>query len=121
MTEVSCLLTQAESSLSRRASEGGGAESEPSTLTQRVASMSVGQETADSPQAEQVGVKLPFLGFHRAAHDQPPASPPPTAHTIPYKCNITGSHFTKHTVFRCLLYLPLNQWLALISGNFDIL
>ncbi|XP_073349267.1 ubiquitin-conjugating enzyme E2 J1 [Pagrus major] len=44
---------KAESSISRQASESGGAESEPSTLNQVDTSMSAGQEAADSPQAEQ--------------------------------------------------------------------
>lgn len=47
---------QAESSLLRQASESRGAESEPSTRTQGDTSTSEGQEAADSPQAEQVGV-----------------------------------------------------------------
>lgn len=69
---------QAESSLSRQASESGGAESEPSTLTQGDTSTSAGQEAADAPRAEQVGVKLPlwvYTGHHRYL---PAASPPPT-------------------------------------------
>ncbi|XP_040920761.1 ubiquitin-conjugating enzyme E2 J1 [Toxotes jaculatrix] len=45
---------KAESSLSRQASESGGAESEPSTLTQGGTSTSAGQEAAaDRPQAGQ--------------------------------------------------------------------
>ncbi len=56
-----CVLIQAESSLSRQASESGGAESEPSTLTQGDTSTSAGQEADDGPQDEQVGVKLPLL------------------------------------------------------------
>ncbi|TDH00148.1 hypothetical protein EPR50_G00184940 [Perca flavescens] len=42
-----------ESSLSRPASESGGAESEPSTLTQEDASTSAGQEASEEPRAEQ--------------------------------------------------------------------
>lgn len=71
MTEVPCPSMQAESSLSRLASDSRGAESEPSTLTQGVASTSAVQKAADSPQAEQVSVKQTFLGFHRTAHDLP--------------------------------------------------
>ncbi|TKS75773.1 Ubiquitin-conjugating enzyme E2 J1 [Collichthys lucidus] len=51
---------KAESSLSRQASESGGAESEPSTLTQGDTSTSAGQEAADAPRAEQsTGVEGP--------------------------------------------------------------
>ncbi|XP_030261481.1 ubiquitin-conjugating enzyme E2 J1 isoform X2 [Sparus aurata] len=42
-----------ESSISRQASESGGAESEPSTPNQEDTSTSAGQKAADSPQAEQ--------------------------------------------------------------------
>ena len=49
-----CLLTQAESSLSRQTSESGGAESEPSTFASGGLSTSEGQELTDSPQTEQV-------------------------------------------------------------------
>ncbi|XP_018558929.1 ubiquitin-conjugating enzyme E2 J1 [Lates calcarifer] len=44
---------KAESSLSRQASESGGAENQPSTLTQEDTSTSASQEAADGPQAEQ--------------------------------------------------------------------
>ncbi|KAG8011031.1 Ubiquitin-conjugating enzyme E2 J1, partial [Nibea albiflora] len=52
---------KAESSLSRQASESGGAESEPSTLTQGDTSASAGEEAADAPRAEQAatGVEGP--------------------------------------------------------------
>lgn len=53
---------QAESSLSRQASESGGAESEPATPSQGETSTSAGQEAADVPPAEQVGVKLAHWG-----------------------------------------------------------
>lgn len=76
MTEVLCPSTQAESSLSRLASDSRGAETRPSSLTQGVVSTSAGQSTAESCQAEQVGVKQTILGI-QTAHDLPPASPPP--------------------------------------------
>ncbi|XP_049914473.1 ubiquitin-conjugating enzyme E2 J1 [Epinephelus moara] len=44
---------KAESSLSRQASESGGAESEPSTLTEGDTSTSASQEASEAPQAEQ--------------------------------------------------------------------
>ncbi|XP_042359668.1 ubiquitin-conjugating enzyme E2 J1 [Plectropomus leopardus] len=44
---------KAESSLSRQPSESGGAESEPSTLSQGDTSSSGSQEASDGPQAEQ--------------------------------------------------------------------
>uniref|UniRef100_UPI0037E89EAE ubiquitin-conjugating enzyme E2 J1 n=1 Tax=Semicossyphus pulcher TaxID=241346 RepID=UPI0037E89EAE len=47
---------KAESSLSRAASESGGAESETSALSQGDASTSAGQEAADEPPAEQADV-----------------------------------------------------------------
>ena len=63
VTAVSlCVVVQAESSLSRQASESRGAESEPSTLTQGDTSTSAAQEAADAPQAEQVGVKVSLWG-----------------------------------------------------------
>ncbi|XP_070781821.1 ubiquitin-conjugating enzyme E2 J1 [Enoplosus armatus] len=49
---------KAESGSSRQASESGGAESEPSTLTQEDTSTSAGQEAADGPQAEQAEASL---------------------------------------------------------------
>lgn len=52
------MLIQAESSLSRQESESGGAESEPSTLTQGDTSTPAGQEADDEPQDEQVGSTL---------------------------------------------------------------
>ena len=58
---------QAESSISRQASESGGAESEPSTLTQEDTSTSAGHEASDRPRAEQVGVTLPLWG-HTGQH-----------------------------------------------------
>ena len=63
MTALPCVLMQEESSLSRQASESGGAESEPSTLTQEDASTSAGQEASEEPRAEQVGVILPPWGY----------------------------------------------------------
>lgn len=44
---------KAESSLSRQASESGGAESEPSMLTEGDTSTSASQEASEAPQAEQ--------------------------------------------------------------------
>ncbi|KAM9338857.1 ubiquitin-conjugating enzyme E2 J1 [Symphorus nematophorus] len=62
---------KAESSLSRQASESGGAESEPSTLTQGDTSTSAGQEAADAPQAEQAETS-PATGEEGP---RPPAAP----------------------------------------------
>ncbi|XP_035534961.1 ubiquitin-conjugating enzyme E2 J1 [Morone saxatilis] len=62
---------KAESSLSRQASESGGADSEPSTVTQGDTSTSAGQEGADGPQAEQAEAS-PATGVDEP---QTPAAP----------------------------------------------
>lgn len=62
---------KAESSLSRQASESGGAESEPSTLAQGDTSASAEQEAADVQQAEQAEAS-PATGEQGP---RPPASP----------------------------------------------
>lgn len=125
MTAVPCVLIQAESSLSREASESGGAESEPSILTQGDASTSADQVAADEPQTEQVGVKLPLTCYtgHRSTCLQPtrhiqnkPSTRLYMLLPINYKnCNITCNHFIKHTVFRWLYYPPTSHWFLLIS------
>ncbi|XP_042246369.1 ubiquitin-conjugating enzyme E2 J1 [Thunnus albacares] len=61
---------KAESSISRQPSESGGAESEPSTLTQGDSSTSAGQEAADGPQAELAEAPAPS-----EEEPQPPAAP----------------------------------------------
>eukprot|EP00064_Thunnus_orientalis_P013450 superscaffoldBa00002190_g13489 len=61
---------KAESSISRQPSESGGAESEPSTLTQGDSSTSAGQEAADGPQAELAEAPAPS-----EEEPEPPAAP----------------------------------------------
>ncbi|XP_070843845.1 ubiquitin-conjugating enzyme E2 J1 [Chaetodon trifascialis] len=62
---------KAESSLSRQASESGGTESEPSTVTQTETSTSADREAADGPRAEQAEAS-PAIGLEVP---QPPAAP----------------------------------------------
>ncbi|XP_034755829.1 ubiquitin-conjugating enzyme E2 J1 [Etheostoma cragini] len=64
---------KAESSSSRQASESGGAESEPATLTQEDSSTSADQEASEEPRAEQAEVP-PATGTDGP---QPPAAPIP--------------------------------------------
>lgn len=54
MTVVPCFSMQTESTLSRQASESGGAESNTSALTQGDTSASEDQEASDQPLPEQV-------------------------------------------------------------------
>jgi len=56
MTVFAFVSMQAESSLPREASESRGADPEPSSLTQENTFTSMGQEAAERPQTEQVGV-----------------------------------------------------------------
>ncbi|XP_058469813.1 ubiquitin-conjugating enzyme E2 J1 [Solea solea] len=62
---------KAESTSSRQASESGGAESKPPTLTEENASTSAGQEAVDWPQAEQPEVSPSA----RIEESQPNAAP----------------------------------------------
>lgn len=92
---------QEESSISKQASESGGAESEPSTLNQEDTSTSAGQKADDSPLAEQVGVKLSPRAYtgQQITFLQPP---PPTeqtiyraVHVLALEPHVKGNHLFK--------------------------
>lgn len=68
---------KAESSLSRQASESGGAESEPSMLTEGDTSTSASQEASEAPQAEQAEAS-PATGIEGPQ----PAVTPSTGHPL---------------------------------------
>ncbi|XP_022593660.1 ubiquitin-conjugating enzyme E2 J1 [Seriola dumerili] len=76
---------KAESSLSRQASESGGAESKPSTLTQGDTSTSASQEDADWPQAEQPEASP-------AAEGSPPHTTPGTGRPLSPRQRRTQQH-----------------------------
>lgn len=118
MTVVPCVLMQAESSLSRQPSESRGAESKPSTLTQGDSSTSGGQEAADWPQAEQVGVILPLWGLHRTAHNLPAANLPPTEQIIPVVLHVLAYQLVLDgfTILHSTLCVSLFQYAMKINS-----